>query len=387
MRRWVMSVRPWCSIGASLVLLLGCAKGGPDRPSVDGSGADASAPFDGGSFDGGSSDDAAVDEDAFSPGEDAGSEPGDASSPTDAHVPTDAVVPGTGAYLDRCTTDRDCASLRCADDYGPTRFCTRTCASDAQCAHEHHCTGGVCVVDDTGQPCVTGTPETCATGLCIGTAAGGQCTRYCSAASECPAGFACALAGGAATPICVDIERRCSAAADCATGLCIPGVGCTAQCASAADCPRRLDGLPPYACRVDLGSTVPICVPPSDVLGDDPIGASCRFDGLGRNLCRSGACDETAPLGAMCTQACTALGGCAPGLGCYPLEDSGSVLFVCERAGTRDLGATCAAGRECGSGICQAPGYCTRLCADGICPTGWTCVTAAGLGVALCERP
>jgi hypothetical protein len=387
-----MAVRRGASCAPFLLLLLfGCANGGPPRPTVDGSGEDAGASDAGPPSDGGGSGD-----DAGGGGDDSGPDPLDGGQPVDATTPVDAYVPppdggpvpGPGGYLDRCTADTDCASLRCADDFGPTRFCTRPCSTDAQCAHEHVCVDGGCVVDDTGQPCVTGTPDTCATGLCYGSAASGACTRYCTSAAECPSGYACTSAAGApGTRICVDIERRCSAAADCATGLCIPTRGCTSECTTAADCPRRLDGLPPYQCRIDFGSTVPICAPPADILGDDPIGASCRFDGLGRNLCRSGACDESAPLGAMCTQACTAQGGCAPGLGCFPLEDSGSVLYVCERAGTRDLGATCATGRDCHSGLCQAPGYCTRLCADGLCPTGWTCMTAAGLGVSLCERP
>lgn len=348
----------------------------------------------------------AIESDAFvaldggpAPDDDAGATPLDAQTPAedDASTPMiDAMTPppidggttpGTGAYLDRCAADGDCASARCVDDVGATRFCTRACTSDALCAHEHTCAGGVCVPDDTGSPCSTATPETCAQGLCLGSAAGGQCTRLCASADECPSGFACTIAGGSASPICVDIERPCGAAADCGSGLCIPGLGCTATCRSATDCPRRLTslGLPPYTCAVDFGSSTPICVPPDDVQGPDAIGASCSASGI--NTCRSGACDDSAPLGPMCTQACTAQGGCGPGLGCFPLADGASFVLTCQRAGLRDLGESCASARECDSALCDTGGYCTRLCADGICPSGWSCMPVPGAGVALCRRP
>lgn len=364
--------------------LAACASGGPTRPQ-DAGRHDAQPDLDGGvpiGEDGGSPPpiDAWV-----MPGEDGATPP-----PVDAWTPPpiDGGTPtGTGRYLDRCTATGDCASGPCVDDVGATRFCSRSCTSDAQCAHEHVCVAGTCVPDDTGTPCSVASPASCATGLCLGSAAGGQCTRYCSSAAECPSGYACTTAGGSTMPICVDIERPCSAAADCGSGLCIPGIGCTAACRSAADCPGRLTsiGLPPYTCRVALGSTSPICVPPDDVMGPDPIGASCAA--AGANTCRSGACDGSAPLGPMCTQACTAQGGCAPGLGCYPLAEGSTFILTCQRAGLRDLGQSCASARECHSALCDSAGYCTRLCADGLCPTGWTCMPVPGAGVAICRRP
>ena len=252
------------------------------------------------------------------PGIDAQVEPGvDAYVPpgTDAHVPdVDAYVPpapdagpvvGRGAYLDRCTADTDCASGRCVDDHGSTRFCSRACASDLECAHEHLCSAaGVCVHDDTGAPCSIATPATCADGACLGTAGGASCTRDCASAAECPAGYACTTVDTSGRRVCVDIERPCTAAAECATGLCFGGVGCTAECRTAADCPARLAalGVPPYRCSTELGTANPICIPPSDVVGSDPIGAACRYNASGIVQCRSGACDDSAPLGPMCVQ-------------------------------------------------------------------------------------
>jgi hypothetical protein len=185
----------------------------------------------------------------------------------------------------------------------------------------------------------------------------------------------------------VDIERPCTGPSDCGSGLCVPTLGCTSECDSAADCPGRLSGLPGYTCGRAYGSTTNICVIPSDVVGDDAAGSSCVADpGTGLYECRSGACDDSAPLGPMCTTGCTAHGGCGPGLGCSPLVDAGSIILVCSRAGGRDLGQSCGTGRECTSSLCDTAGYCTRLCADGLCPTGWRCETVAGFGVAICRR-
>jgi hypothetical protein len=328
--------------------------------------------------------------DAFvRPGVDAPVTPPDAFAPgTDAwSASPDAVSTGAGRYLDRCARGADCATGLCTPDRGGTSFCTRTCSTDLECAHEHLCVAGVCLPDDTGEPCSIGAPESCSPGLCLGGGAGGACTRACSSAAECPAGFACTRAGGSATKICVDIERPCAAAADCGSGLCVPTLGCTSECDTAADCPGRYEGLPGYTCARAYGSSTNVCVIPSDVVGDDAAGSACVFDPTGFLYeCRSGACDDAAPLGPTCTTGCTAQGGCGPGLGCYPLPTGGSISLVCSRAGGRDLGSSCGSGRECTSALCDTAGYCTRLCNDGLCPTGWRCEPVAGFGIALCRR-
>lgn len=373
----------WTRWSSALVALgvigtvAGCAVGTPGRLGGDGG------------RDGGLDQDASI-----PPGVDAYVPPGtDGGPPPDAYVPpgTDGGPPvGRGAYLDRCATDADCASAHCVDDYGPTRFCSQTCTSDLQCAHEHLCNAaGLCVHDDTGSPCSVATPASCAAGLCLGAAGGGRCTRECGSAAECPAGYACTTVDASGLRVCVDIEQPCTAPDQCGTGLCVPTLGCTASCRTAADCPARLGslGLPPYECRIEFGSTTPVCVPPADVVGDDPIATACSYDTGGNVQCRSGACDDTAPLGPMCVQACTAQGGCAPGLGCYPLVDGGSVVLVCELAGNGDLGEACGSARQCHSGLCDMGGYCTRLCNDGLCPSGWTCSPVPSTSIAICRRP
>ncbi|WP_053237250.1 hypothetical protein [Sandaracinus amylolyticus] len=374
----------WLWVGA-VVLAIGCAKAGPIRnPDGGARGADAQPP----ELDASSSDASTTPIDAQTVELDASTPP-----PIDAWVapPIDGgPPPGTGAYLDRCTTDAQCADGRCVDDRGGTRFCTRACANHLQCAREHLCVGGVCVPDDTGEPCNTATPGTCSTTLCLGDASSGQCVRDCASAADCPAGHACTTFDGSGRRVCIDVERPCNAASECRTGICIPGIGCTGQCRSAGDCPRRFGelGVPAYTCGTASGVTGTICLPPDDILGDDPIGAFCDGE-ASLNACRSGVCDPGATPAAMCTQSCTEQGGCAVGLGCAPTPAGDVFVFACQRAGTRDIGAACARGSECHSALCASDGgYCTRLCGDGTCPTGWSCVPVPGVpDVAICRRP
>lgn len=304
----------------------------------------------------------------------------------DAGLDAGMSMPGVGRYLDRCTGDGDCMSGRCVDDVGGTRMCSITCTRHAECAAEHVCATGVCRPDDTGVTCRTATAATCTLGLCVGnaTTGSGHCTRECANASECPSGYACADAGG--TRVCVDIEQPCSSGTSCATGLCLTVQGCTAECRNAADCPARLPFLPPYRCEIAFGSARPICVPPEDVLGPDPIGAICPATGT--NDCRSGACDPSAPGAPMCTQSCNEEGGCAVGLGCFPQVDVDTILLLCSRAGSRSLTAACMRGSECASGLCDATDeFCTRLCtSDALCPTGYRCEAVPGFALSICRR-
>lgn len=330
------------------------------------------------------------------PPRDSGVDTGVVDPPRDSGVDTgvrDTGVPtGSGRYLDRCSGGGDCASGLCVDDVGGTRMCSISCVAHRDCASEHVCVSGVCMHDDTGASCSTASPAACALGLCIGNSSTGtgHCTRDCATAGDCPAGFACADAGAAR--VCVDIEHGCSGASQCETGLCLSAQGCTAECRTAADCPRRFGFLPQYTCERAFGSTNPICVPPSDVLGPDPIGASCPA--VGSNTCRSGACDTAAPTGPNCTQSCTQEGGCGAGTGCFPsLEDTNgdgapdTIYLLCSRSGSGALGSPCSTGRQCDSGLCDTAGFCTRLCTDdALCPTGMRCERVAGFTESFCRR-
>lgn len=309
------------------------------------------------------------------------------TTPVDTTTPSTDTPAGTKGYLTKCAGDGDCASAKCAP--GSPRFCTKTCSAHADCAHGQLCAGGICRLDDTGQTGCDLTSGAPCMEFCYGNATAKHCTHSCSAGADCPAGFACSPVS-AGKKVCVEIERACSDATQCVSGLGFcGGVGCTGTCDTASDCPQRLVGLPAYTCELRSGQKV--CVAPSDILGADPIGSSCPATGT--NKCRSGACDPgTTPP--QCVQRCSTRGGCPPSWGCFPLEDPGppkTALLVCSAAGTLWLGDACTRGRDCSTGICQAPGYCTRLCVDGLCPDGMSCITAPltaddGTPIKLCTK-
>lgn len=380
-----------------LLTVVGCVRGGRPRASVDGG-----EPLDAGTseVDASTPSDAGTPIDA--PSADTGAPPPDAGPEVDAYVPPPVdggPTPGTGAYLDRCTVDSDCASTRCVPDLGGTRFCTRTCTAESQCADEHLCVGGACVPDDTGKACAV--PEACSTTLCLGSGGDGQCTRDCGSAADCPAGYACTTFDASGRRVCIDIEKPCTASGtECRSGLCDPTLGCSAQCRTAADCPSRLAisdfASAPYTCE-DMGALGRVCVPPADVIASDPIGQYCAPSGS--VYCRSGLCLSDAVPTAMCSQGCTSTGNCAPGYGCVPDVFTGafgsSVATACLRAGSADLASECSSARQCESALCIPPsgpspvtGRCTRLCMDGICPTGWACTPfASGSPIRLCVPP
>jgi hypothetical protein len=232
---------------------------------------------------------------------------------------------------------------------------------------------GRCIPDDTGLRCNTASPA-CAQ-YCFGTAMNAHCTHDCGSALECPAGFSCSgVTGGRSVCVWVELPD----ALGCPSTLYHPTTGCTGTCRTALDCPQRLPGLPPYRCQ--LAGSQQVCIPPDDVLGPDAMGATCRMSGM-VNLCRSGACDtDAAP--AVCVQGCTPSGGCPAGWACRPtlLDERGAFYFVCRQAGAAPLGATCMPGAAtCQSAMCRIAregdtmGYCTRVCNDGVCPTGMRC--------------
>jgi len=77
-----------------------------------------------------------------------------------------------------------------------------------------------------------------------------------------------------------------------------------------------------------------------------------------------------------------------PGLGCSTDADCpGEVCFdarcIAAPFGPTGIGATCAAGTDCDSGLCAAgPGgrVCTEPCAAGACPDGFECAKGSGSG-------
>ncbi len=309
--------------------------------------------------------------------------------PVDNYVPPvdNYVPPILRAYLDACGSDADCTSGMCATD--APRFCTRSCSVHSDCGNGQVCAAGRCALDDTGMTgCNPATAAPCHL-YCYGAATSAHCTRDCSSPADCPSGYACSPVSG--RHVCVKIEIPCAGPTQCPSGLGFCGagmVGCTANCTTAADCPLRLPipGFGAYTCEVRSGQSV--CIPPADVLGSDPIGAVCAATGT--VYCRSGACDD-ATVPSTCNQNCTPNGGCGPGYGCYPEPTGADIYFVCHAAGRAWVNEACARSADCYTGLCDTSGYCSRLCNDGLCPTGMHCLDTGlasvdGTRVMLCRR-
>ena len=292
------------------------------------------------------------------------------------------------SYLDRCLDPEDCETGLCVEDVGDTQMCTIECVTHEDCASEHLCILGECIFDDTGEECSSNTPETCASNSCLAlvSSSTGHCTRSCSTADECPAGYACADIEG--QRVCVDIELSCTSPADCLTGLCIPSLGCTSECQAASDCPRRYPTLDPYPCAIDFGASQPICVPPIDIIGDEGLGTICQATQI---QCRSGLCDtdifpDNEFLG-ICTQICTTEGGCPAGFGCAPVIEDTGIVLVCKPAGSRPIGAPCDRAADCASALCDATNrICSRFCTDDqLCPSDMLCLRIDGTRISLCR--
>lgn len=320
--------------------------------------------------------------------------------PPDLPPPPPDIARPLAGLLDPCVLDDDCQSRACGRFGAAGLLCTRTCATRRDCPNGTVCGSGRCVPDDTGTPCDARTAVPCAQ-YCYTTTGStvAHCTHDCGSGADCPAGYACQNAGTAS--VCVRVETPCARAADCATSLCLD-IGCTSACRTAADCPTRLPGLTPYTCDAASGG-VRVCNPPRAttpgaqgyVAGGDAMGSVCTPTGV--NRCRSAVCDD-GESPAVCVQGCTPSGGCPVGWGCKPwLPDgpAGDIYLACRPAGSGAVGTTCTRGSDCATALCQGvtatTGYCTRLCGDGLCPTGMSCTfagtTVDGTRISLCTRP
>lgn len=312
--------------------------------------------------------------------------------PVDSSAPDSTVEPDSsttnGIYTDPCTAGQQCQSGFCLSDVRSSqKFCAGVCATDTSCVLAHECMlmGGesLCQSSDVGQPCSQ--PSECANDACIGNAQTGvgHCTKTCSSAADCPAGYACTNLSG--TKYCVNVSMTCTSGMDCLTGLCLIDYGfpaCTVPCVASTDCPKG------YICDTDpYGNWY--CVPPT--MGTGGLGATCNGTTL---TCQSGLC-----LGNYCTVECgvTRPVGqwCPPGFGCAPAGNGTDYFLVCSTAGTLGFGETCAAGNQCASALCRemsdATMECSRFCNDGVeCPTGYTCspigIVASGVSLSVCDR-
>jgi hypothetical protein len=310
-----------------------------------------------------------------------------------------------GKTLDACSADGDCGpSLVCRPmTRNGTLRCVPTCASNAGCPAGTRCEtlngSSFCAGIDVGRPCVDG--STCNFACIPGPK---YCTMQCASGSDCPNGYGCMAVGGQS--VCVKAEAPCSAqdtsaciapaACDESSNLIVSG--CTLACSSANDCPRRAAGLPAWSC--DAGG---LCRRPSDVRGPleggfSPAQYACNAQSQPVNLCNDNqhldfnafsipgapAVNCNSPTttdglpGDACVDSCRYQGGCRFGYACSAVGGvNGSRIGLCLPAGASEVGAVCSADSQCVFGYC-ASGKCSRDCtADGVCPSGSSCLAGA----------
>lgn len=278
-----------------------------------------------------------------------------------------------------CGTDGTCDGTG-----GCRKYAVGTQCAPPSCAGVTETLPGRCAADGT---CAAGALQNCYPYVC-GTA--GTCLAICTTNADCAAGNVCN--GG----ICAKLTNgsACTAAADCASNFCEQGVCCASGCSGLCQ-----------ACN--LAGTVGTCTfvaRGSDPLNQCPVAAagtcgtdgSC--DGAGKcGLTASGTqCAAPSCSGSTATLAgrCDGLGACAPGTTqtCSPFVcgGGGACLITCSTnadctagnvctamsCGLKPLGAACAVGTECGSGLCQQ-GVCCGTTCTGTCRS---CALAGSAG-------
>lgn len=315
----------------------------------------------------------------------------------------------TGAgELDLCTVQTGCAAgLHCRQlSKGGAQRCTRACASTGDCPANLRCDDPgdgtkVCLESDVGRTCNAASDCHFA---CINTAK--TCTEPCGSGSDCPNGWGCMAIGG--IDVCVKAAAYCDSAD---TSACVvpaacdlsPNMilgGCTLACDTAADCPRRANGLAPWTCDG-------LCRRPPDVYGPlengyKPTQYYCNASSQVVNLCNdaqhidfdafvvppnpavscsSGVTTDGIPTDA-CLDSCRYQGGCTNGYACTAVGGVGAErIGLCLPKGFGEVGASCTRDRDCAFGYC-AQSKCSRDCTrDGVCPTGSSCVAAGGPNV------
>ena len=311
--------------------------------------------------------------------------------------------------LDACSSDGECkAGLLCRADFkGATPRCTRGCAGNAECLGGRRCEAidgaKVCVTGDVGRGCTAA--DDCNFACLLGQK---YCTTTCKSGLDCPNGYACQPVGSPAQYVCAKVAEPCDAGASgciapaaCDSSADVLVSSCTAACDSAADCPQRAIGLAPWTCDG-------LCRRPPDVLGPLPGGSTptqyaCGPGGGPVNLCNDGQhidfaaftiptpppvnCNSpTTTSGSAtdsCVDSCRYEGGCPWGFTCTAVGNlNNSRIGLCLVNGGLPVGAPCTDGTECAHGYCTLAGKCSRDCsADGLCPSGTTCVAGGGPSV------
>ncbi len=228
---------------------------------------------------------------------------------------------GNGA---ECTTNTECASLRCADPGDGRRRCLDPCIGDAGlCLAGEACAAnpglcGSCVPTEIlnaprglGEPCED--DESCRGDLvCYDSAGVRECASSCAGGATCPRGFECRA------DLCIRDRRQgvggiCEEGLDCGEAICAAQgerQWCTTVCDGPEDCPSG------FGCVAAGGAQV--CAP-TGALEGEPCTESAE--------CVTGLCARTGETG-VCTSVCSADDACAPGLECRRTGDGTTAVCI-----------------------------------------------------------
>ncbi len=175
--------------------------------------------------------------------------------------------PGVLGQGEACTSDLDCASLRCEQMLGAS-FCSSACdpvsggcVVPAICQPIDDATCGACSCSAGMLGDVCETDDQCQSGLCAADWPG-VCTIACPSRG-CPAGFGCAAVGtrDLCVPVLGSMGNECSSDDDCSSGTCVEtpsGSYCSRACDEQnCTCPEG------WVCRPDEGSVL-VCMDASE---------------------------------------------------------------------------------------------------------------------------
>lgn len=308
------------------------------------------------------------------------------SATKEAECRLNSDCPGTqscerGRCVVECRLDRDCTRLgdqcvqgRCMSREPSQRLCTRF----GDCRSGETCQAGVCAPQTfTHEDAATGSPPDA--GPVRPTDAEPLPPRDAAAppdAAPPPDAASPPDSGPLALPDAAPMARLpygavCARGSDCASDLCLGPTGapagrCTRTCSANTDC------VYPDHC-LDIAGAGRLCATnPSTRATGEP----CPN---GPNDCGTGLCVSLDTGGQICTQQCSPIPACPPGLACAPVADGrGGSVPVCTPGTGRGFGEACSTAAQCASTLCvglpqSTAGMCTALCGRVPCPPGHTC--------------
>jgi hypothetical protein len=313
-------------------------------------------------------------------------------------------------FCESCGADNECGGTgdRCLTAADGSRFCSRTCATHADCARGAQCrdTDGTRQCWPNTNPIAPTESATCADFR--------GCTpdslRTCSSDAEClelgdqrcdsnqgkcvaiqqvcPFGTAC----DPRNKICV---TECTADADCGD----PALRCVNRvCEPASECQSDLDCPANKVCAIPPGQTTGACHPFCQSDGQCPLGQTCQRSTDGRYRCVGGCLTHAdCPLDQRCNASTSLCEGpavgsariCQTSVACQTCEVCDAIKLECGSATALfPYCAPCTSATQCPGGACVGMldgSYCARVCGGGEeCPQGFSCLPIGGGSQSAC---